>query len=235
MSSERQPVRSYQRIFRPERRIYQVEGHRLPVPGGVPLRWLGYAIGALLAVIALSGRSALLAIVIAVAVAGAGLALGGRATALSGGLVSFGAVQLAGWMLSTVDWPMRLVVLPALVATLATQVTPDGRSARRYAWSWLAAQLRPERQTLGRPLPEAGAPVDVGASLAVAGDGRGARLRRGRVSGPAAIELEVPLEVSESKLRRRNRRWVARLRPTRKSRPQRRVELDADERLEVRP
>lgn len=235
MSPERQPVRSYQRIFRPERRIYQVEGHQLPVPGGVPLRWLGYAIGTLLAVIALSGRSPLLSIIVAVTVAAAGFALGGRATALGGGVVAFGAAHVVGYMLSTLDWPMRLVVLPALVATLATQVTPDGRSARRYAWSWLAAQLRPERQTLGRPLPETGEPVRIGASLAVAGDGRGARLRRGRVSGPAAIDLEVPLEVSESKLRRRNRRWIARLRPTRKSRPQRRVELDADERLEVRP
>ena len=36
---EREPIRSYQRIFRPERRIYHLEGRALPVPGGVPLRW----------------------------------------------------------------------------------------------------------------------------------------------------------------------------------------------------
>jgi hypothetical protein len=35
----REPIRSYQRIFRPERRIYQIEGRALPVSGGVPLRW----------------------------------------------------------------------------------------------------------------------------------------------------------------------------------------------------
>jgi len=49
MSHGYEPIRSYQRIFRPERRIYQVEGHVLPVPGGVPLRWLAYAGTALVA------------------------------------------------------------------------------------------------------------------------------------------------------------------------------------------
>jgi hypothetical protein len=36
-------IRSYQRIFKPERRICQVEGRSLPVPGGIPLRWLAWA------------------------------------------------------------------------------------------------------------------------------------------------------------------------------------------------
>ena len=58
MSESFEPIRSYQRIFRPERRIYQIEGRTLPVPGGVPLRWLAYATATLLAVIALGSGSA---------------------------------------------------------------------------------------------------------------------------------------------------------------------------------
>ena len=61
MSEGYEPIRSYQRIFRPERRIYQVEGRTLPVPGGVPLRWLGWATAALLgrdrARLGLAGRA----------------------------------------------------------------------------------------------------------------------------------------------------------------------------------
>ena len=45
MSDQPAPIRSYQRIFRPERRLYSIEGRVLPVPGGVPLRWLAYAAG----------------------------------------------------------------------------------------------------------------------------------------------------------------------------------------------
>jgi hypothetical protein len=65
-------IRSYQRIFRPDRRIYQIDGRRLPLPGGVPLEWLGWAFAALVAVLGLGQGSMLLAI----ALAGIGGALG---------------------------------------------------------------------------------------------------------------------------------------------------------------
>ena len=35
-------VRSYRRVFRVDRRIYRVDRWALPVPGGVPLRGIGY-------------------------------------------------------------------------------------------------------------------------------------------------------------------------------------------------
>ena len=35
-------VRSYRRVFRVDRRIYRVDRWALPVPGGVPLRGVGY-------------------------------------------------------------------------------------------------------------------------------------------------------------------------------------------------
>lgn len=229
-TADRHPVRSYQRIFRPERRIYQVEGHRLPVPGGVPLRWLGCAIGALLAVIALSTRSLPLSVLLAAGTAAAGAALGSRSAALVAGATALGGAQVVGYMLATVDWPMRLVVLPALVATLATQATPDGRAAHRFARSWLRLQLRPERRTLGRPLPALGEPAALSGALTVAPDHHGQRLRRARVDGPAVVRFRAPVYVGRRPLGRR--RW-ARSRAWRGAALAQRVELVAGERLEV--
>jgi TcpE family len=40
--AERLLIRSYRRVFEVDRRIYRVDRWALPVPGGVPLRGLGY-------------------------------------------------------------------------------------------------------------------------------------------------------------------------------------------------
>jgi hypothetical protein len=168
VSTSSEPIRSYQRIFRPERRIYQVEGHRLPVPGGVPLRWLAYAGSALIAVLALSSGSATLDGLLALAAASAGALLGGREAAVVAGAAAFAGAWTLGFALGLLDWPLRLIVLPAAVATLATQATPDGRRADRFAASWLALRLAPRRRSLGRALPPAGVAVRGGGELWVA-------------------------------------------------------------------
>ena len=49
--SDQMVVRSYRRVFRIDRRIYRVDRWALPVPGGVPLRGVGYFALALLAVV----------------------------------------------------------------------------------------------------------------------------------------------------------------------------------------
>ncbi len=172
MSTGYEPIRSYQRIFRPERRIYQVEGHALPVPGGVPLRWLAYAGAALVIVLALSSGSATVPILVALAASAAGLALGGREEAALAGIVAFAASWLAGFALGLLDWPLRLIVVPVAVATLATQATPDGRRADRFAAAWLALRLAPRRRSLGRALPAAGVPHPVRGQLWVAREAR---------------------------------------------------------------
>jgi hypothetical protein len=46
-------IRSYRRVFRVDRRIYRVDRWALPVPGGVPLRGVGYFAVALVAVLVL--------------------------------------------------------------------------------------------------------------------------------------------------------------------------------------
>ena len=70
-------VRSYQRIFKPDRRIYQIDGRRLPIPGGIPLAWLGWIAGTVAVVVALSARSLTLALLLACAAAIAAASVGG--------------------------------------------------------------------------------------------------------------------------------------------------------------
>lgn len=209
MADEHFPIRSYQRIFTPDRRVYQLEGHRLPVPGGVPLRWLGYAVGALVGVLVLSGRSPLLSGLLALLASGYGLVVGGPpAGALVAGSVAAGA-QLLGLVLGGLDWPLRLLVVPALVATLLTQATPDGRPAHRYALSRVRLWLSPAHRSLGRAVSAPGERRRLLLELSVAPDEHAPGLRRGRVHGPARVSLAAPRLVT----RRRWRRGYWRARP----------------------
>ena len=50
--AERLIVRSYRQVFRIDRRIYRVDRWVLPIPGGVPLRGVGYFAAALALVLA---------------------------------------------------------------------------------------------------------------------------------------------------------------------------------------
>ncbi len=172
MSRGYETIRSYQRIFRPERRIYQVEGHSLPVPGGVPLRWLAYAATSLAAVLVLGSGSATVLVLAALAASAVGLALGGRERAALAGIASVGVAWLSGLLLGLLDWPLRLIVIPVAVATLATQASPDGRRADRFAVSWLALRLAPRRRSLGRALPPAGVACPSKGQLWVAREAR---------------------------------------------------------------
>lgn len=236
MSGSYEPIRSYQRIFRPERRIYQIEGRTLPVPGGVPLRWLAYATATLLFVIAVGSGSAAVTVVAAAVAAATGLNVGGRAAA---GLAALGAVGLTvvgGWALGLLDWPLRLIVIPATVATLATQATPDGRRADRFALSWLALRLAPMRRSLGRSLPLPGVGQCLDGELWVKLDERQPLLRRAKVSGPAVVFFAIAVVVRRSGLRRRRLQVVPAGRARRiEEVASARLVLADGETLEVRP
>ena len=56
----------------------------------------------------------------------------GLTGALFGGLAGVRRDAVAGVVLDWVDWPLRLLVLPGMVATLAGQSSPDGRPTHRY-------------------------------------------------------------------------------------------------------
>jgi hypothetical protein len=237
MTDGREPIRSYQRIFRPERRIYQLEGRSLPVPGGVPLRWLAYASAALLAVLVLGSGSATLAVLLALAASFAGYLLGGKAGALAAGAGAFAAFWVLGFLVGLLDWPLRLVVGPVAVATPATQATPDGRRADRFAFSWLALRLAPRRRSLGRGMPPRGVPQLHTVAFWVAPDEHGPRLRRARLRGPAVAAFAAEVRVRRGGLRQG---WLT-ARPSRRRRPRRgeltteRLVVGKGELLEVRP
>jgi hypothetical protein len=236
MSGVREPIRSYQRIFRPERRIYQIEGRSLPVPGGIPLRWLGYATAALVAVLALGSESPTVAILLALAAGAAGLHVGGRAGGLAAAVSAFVAFWVAGFLLGLLDWPLRLFVVPIAVATLATQATPDGRRADRFALSWLALRLAPRRRSLGRALPPAGIAQLRDGEVWVAPDEHLPELRRCRIRGAANVAFAHEVRVRRGGLRQR--RLIARPargRPRRGELEARRIAVGAGELLEVRP
>lgn len=51
--TEKLQIRSYRKVFKIDRKLYKVDRWYLPVPGGVPLRGLGYFTLALLAILVL--------------------------------------------------------------------------------------------------------------------------------------------------------------------------------------
>ncbi|MGN6588350.1 MAG: hypothetical protein ACTHKT_12920 [Solirubrobacterales bacterium] len=236
MSDGFEPIRSYQRIFRPERRIYSIEGRPLPVPGGVPLRWLAYAVAALLAVVAISSGSPTVVILLAGVAGLAGESAGGRVGGAVAAAGALAATWIGGLILGLLDWPLRLVVIPAAVATLATQATPDGRRADRFALSWLAAHLSPLRRSLGRTLPAPGRAHLLGGEVWIAPDERSPHLRRGRVRGPAIVFFSKAVAVRGCGWRRRRQVTEA---PGGRARGDetttRRLALGEGEVLEVRP
>jgi hypothetical protein len=187
------PIRSYQRIFRPDRRVYAIDGRRLPVPGGVPLAWLGWAFGSLLVVLVLSQRS----LAFAAVVAGVGGVLGASAQgwggALTGALGALVVCLLAGVLLDWVDWPLRLLLVPGLVATLAGQPAPDGRPAHRYLTSLLGLRLRAARRSLDSAIGADGRERLWAPRVWVAPDEHSPVLEHGRVKGPARLVFAHPV------------------------------------------
>jgi hypothetical protein len=193
MSDSVHPIRSYQRIFKPDRRVYAIDGRRIPIPGGVPLEWLCWAFCSLIGVLVLSQRSIALAL-IAAAVGGALAASShGWAGLVIGGLAGFVAVLGAGVVFDWLDWPLRLLVAPGLIATLAGQGSPDGRPAHRYLTSWVALRLRAARRSLDGPLPAEGGAQDWAPQVWIAPDEHSPVLHHGRVKGPARLVFAHPV------------------------------------------
>lgn len=193
MSDSAHPVRSYQRIFRPDRRVYAIDGRRLPVPGGVPLQWLGWAFCSLVVVLVLSQRSIVLAVVLAAIGGVLGASAHGYAGAVIGALAAFVATLLAGVALDWLDWPLRLLVAPGMVATLAGQSSPDGRPAHRYLTSLVGLRIRAARRLLDGVIPGDGEVHVWAPHVWVAPDEHSPVLHHGRVRGPARLVFAHPV------------------------------------------
>lgn len=226
-------MRSYQRVFRPDRRIYAVDGRALPIPGGLPLRWLAATTIALLAGLVLAALSVSVIIAAGTAAAWSMLRPGRPRLVAPAAAMTVAACLAAGLALRLMDWPLRLVLVPAVLATVATQLAPDGRGAHRFAWSWLYARLAGRRR-LGDALP---APGDLRARewvVRVAHDAHQPLLRRARIIGPARVRFSGPILAG-----RRRRGWL--VRPVSSGAGRRgglmldRLELGDGERAEIRP
>lgn len=235
--SGRESIRSYQRIFRPDRRLHHIEGRALPVPGGVPLRWLGYAGAALLAVLALGTGSLFVYAAIAVAASATGAVLGGREGAALAAAGALASAWIAGQVLGALDWPIRLVIVPAAVAVIGTQATPDGRSTHRFASAWIALRLSPRRRSLGRSLPAEGVARVEDAAAWVSPDQHSPALRRARIRGVGELAFAASVSARRSRLRQgRIRVSVAKERPERRGEVRTtRLAVSEGEKVEVRP
>ncbi len=193
MSDSVHPVRSYQRIFRPDRRVYAIDGRRLPVPGGVPLEWLGWAFASLIVVLVLGERSILFAIVLGAVGGVLGASSHGWVGAVIGVLALFAGTLLAGVLLDWLDWPLRLLIVPGMVATLAGQASPDGRPAHRYLTCWLGLRLRAARRSLDGAIGVEGEVHVWAPRVWVAPDEHSPMLHHGRVQGPARLVFAHPV------------------------------------------
>ncbi|HEX6490486.1 MAG TPA: TcpE family conjugal transfer membrane protein [Gaiellaceae bacterium] len=139
-----------------------------------------------------------------------------------------GSLPGLGSLLALAPLPLRALLLPAGLAVLFTQATPDGLPAHRFARTWLSLRLRPRRTWAGRPAAR-GEPDSLGADCGYSSDLSASELRRSRVRGPARVEFAVPVS-----LERRRRYWLARPGGAGAT-PGGRIDVAAGERLEIRP
>jgi hypothetical protein len=111
-------------------------------------------------------------------------------------VVVLGRVPGFAELLGAVSAPLRYVVAPLAVAVLATQATPDGRAAHRFARSWLGVRWRSRRRSAGRRVPREGEPVAWSGRLTVRWDEHAARLIRGLAWGPARVTFARPVRLA---------------------------------------
>jgi hypothetical protein len=190
----RNPVRYYRRATRPPRRVYRRGGRRLALLSGwVSFEWLAWAFAALVLVLVLSQRSIVFALVTGAIVAVLSAGAHGRRSMWRAGAAGFAVTLLAGEVLDWVAWPLRLVVFPAIVATLARYASPDGRPAYRLFTRWVSARLREgnpareqQRATGGVWAPQTWVAPDEGSPV----------LHYGRVHGPARLVFAWPVVVT---------------------------------------
>src|SRR4051794_3875421 len=100
-----------------------------------------------------------------------------------------------GELIGAISAPLRYVIIPLAVAVLGSQAAPDGRAAHRFAADWVGLKLRPRRHSAGRVMPLEEQRVPWHGDLGVTWDQHGTRIARGRVTGPARITFNVPLDL----------------------------------------
>ena len=149
-------IRSFRVVFELERRIHKVDRIRLPLPYGLPLRSLAYAVVAFAAVVALA------------------------------------RLPVVGALVATVPAPVRLAVVPALIAYALTQLRPDGRPAHWFLLAWARQRLAPA--TVVALAPARRRQTERLGELLVAPDERDVCYCAGVIEGPAVALLRLPVD-----------------------------------------
>lgn len=200
----------------------------------MPLEWLGWAFASLVVVLVLSQRSIIFAVVTAAVVGLLGASSHGWPGAVLGALAGFAAAMLAGVVLDWLDWPLRLLIAPGMIATLAGQAAPDGRPAHRYLTSWAALRMRSARRSLDGAVGADDEAHVWAPRVWVAPDQHSPVLHHGKVRGPARLVFAHPVVAIPGR-----RRLIVRRADGHRLRTGERmaevIELDEGQVAEVRP
>ena len=198
------------------------------------LKWLGWAFAALVGILVLSERSIAVAVLLAAVGGLFGASSHGWVGGVLGVFVGFAGALLVGVLLGWVDWPLRLIIAPGMVATFAGQVSADGRAAHRYLVSWVALRLRAGRRSLDGALAVEGEERVWAPRVWFASDEHSPVLAHGRVCGPARLVFAHPVVVCRGRGRLLARRAEGH-RVRAGERLAEVIELDAGQIVEVRP
>jgi len=154
--------------------------------------------------------------------------------AVLGALAGFTGTLLAGVVLDWLDWPLRLLIAPGMIATLAGQAAPDGRPAHRYLTSWAALRMRSARRSLDCAIGAEDEAHDWAPKVWVAPDAHSPVLHHGKVRGPARLVFARPVVAIPGR-----RRLIVRRADGHRLRTGERlaevIELDEGQVVEVRP
>ena len=98
-------------------------------------------------------------------------------------------------LLSQFGFIIRYVIVPALIAVLATQMRPDGRAAYRYIGSLIRWRGTSHRRSAGRPATRVGARRTFLARLRLRADNSLPELQHARIDGPARVEFRGQVDL----------------------------------------
>jgi hypothetical protein len=107
-------------------------------------------------------------------------------------VVVFARLPIVGALVAAVPAPVRLAVLPAVIAYALTQLRPDGRPAHWFLLAWARQRLAPATVVALAPVHRRRA--ERLGDFVLAPDERDVRYRGGVIDGPAVAILRLPVE-----------------------------------------
>lgn len=234
-------LRTYRRVFNIDRRIYSIEGHQVPVPGGIPLRFIGWLLASVLAIAMLRSGSPIVLLLVVIVAGLIGKRRAGWPGAAIGAVLGWAGLTVVAFALSLLAASIVFFVLPFGLAMFSLTAEPDGRPPHRFALSFLAWQMAPSRTDGQIGVAAIGETRSYRASECyIAPDWRSPVLRAGTFKGEGEISFDRGARVRRRRLlfaRRRSNRYV--IRPPesrlRRSRVVANLTLEPGEEAEVRP